>query len=78
MMTAQLTSLLAIKDGGVVMHAIEIQEHARKLYAALGSKAIVEAAQRAKRYEADGATADARTWRKIEQALLQGQGPHVS
>lgn len=59
------------------MHAVEIQEHANKLYAALGPKALAEAAQKAKQYEERGDRAEAETWRRIEKALVQSQGPRV-
>lgn len=58
------------------MLATEIQEHARKLYQAHGEKAVVEAAQKAKSLEETGSANDARTWRRIEAALMQMRGPH--
>jgi len=60
------------------MQAMEIQEHARKLRDAHGDKAVVEAAQKAKSFEQQGDTEQAQTWRRIEAALLQMQGPHAS
>jgi len=60
------------------MLAMEIQEHARKLLDAHGDKALVEAAQKAKALEAQGDTEQAQTWRRIEAALRQIQGPHES
>lgn len=60
------------------MLAIEIQEHARKLRDARGDSALAEAAQKAQRYEKQGNTQEAQTWRRIEAALRQMQGPHVS
>ncbi len=60
------------------MQAMEIQEHARKLRDAHGEKAAAEAAQKAKAYEQQGDKEQAQTWRRIEAALLQLQGPHVS
>ena len=60
-----------------MMHATEIQAHARKLYEAMGSKALVEAAQRAATLESGGNTDDAVTWRRIEAALQQMQGPRA-
>ncbi len=57
------------------MHATEIQAHARKLYEAMGSKALAEAAQKAKAFESGGKKDDAETWRRIEAALRQMQGP---
>jgi len=60
------------------MHAMEIQEHARKLKDAHGDKAVVEAAQKARELEEAGDKEQAETWRRIEAALLQMRGPHVS
>jgi len=60
------------------MQAMEIQEHARKLRDAHGDKAAVEAAQKAKSYEQQGDADQAQTWRRIELALRQMQGPHAS
>ncbi len=57
------------------MLATEIQEHARMLLEAHGDKAVAEAAQKAKLLEETGATEEAKTWRKIEAALLQMRGP---
>jgi hypothetical protein len=64
--------------GGTTMQAMEIQEHARKLRDAHGEKAAFEAAQKAKAYEQQGNPEQAQTWRRIEAALLQMRGPHVS
>lgn len=61
-----------------MMHATEVQEHARKLYEAMGSKALVEAAQKAQSYQKEGRKEDADTWRRIESALRSMQGPRVS
>ncbi|HMN37393.1 MAG TPA: hypothetical protein PKD49_06740 [Hyphomicrobium sp.] len=60
------------------MHATEIQAHARKLYEAMGPKALAEAAQKAKSLESGGNNEDAQTWRRIEAALRQMQGPRSS
>jgi len=60
------------------MHTIEIQEHARKLLDAHGDKAVWEAAQKARRLEEAGDREQAETWRRIEAALMQMSGPHVS
>jgi hypothetical protein len=64
--------------GGTTMQAMEIQEHARKLRDTHGEKAALEAAQKAKSFEQQGDAEQAKTWRRIEKALLQMQGPHVS
>ena len=60
------------------MQAIEIQEHARKLRDAYGEKAILEAAQKARELEKTGDRGQAKTWRRIEAALMQMRRPHVS
>lgn len=59
------------------MHAVEIQEHANKLLAALGPKALAEAAQKARQFEERGDKSEAETWRRIEKALVQSQGPRA-
>ncbi len=60
------------------MLAVEIQEHARKLREAHGDKALAEAAQKAKAFEEVGEKEEAETWRRIQAALQQMQGPHAS
>jgi hypothetical protein len=60
------------------MQAVEIQDHARKLFQAHGPKAIAEAAQKAKSFEVKGDTQQAQDWRRIEDALKQMNGPRVS
>lgn len=60
------------------MQAIEIQEHARKLRDAHGEKAILEAAQKARELENTGDQGQAKIWRRIEAALMEMRGPHVS
>lgn len=60
------------------MQAIEIQEHARKLKDAHGDRAILEAAQKAREREEAGDREQAETWRRIEAALMQMRGPHLS
>lgn len=57
------------------MLATEIQEHARRLYQAHGDKAVAEAAQKARSLEETGSAEDARTWRRIEEAIKQMRGP---
>ena len=59
------------------MLAIEIEEHARKLMEIQGPKAIAEAAQKARAFEEQGADEQAVTWRKIEAAMIQLQGPRA-
>jgi hypothetical protein len=60
------------------MHAMDIQEHARKLRDARGDLALAQAAQKARDFEQQGDTKQAETWRKIEAALRNMQGPHLS
>ena len=60
------------------MLATVIEEHARKLRDALGDKAIAEAAQKAKACEHKQDVEEAKTWRRIEAALREMQGPHAS
>ncbi len=60
------------------MRAVEIQDHARKLMDAHGMKALAEAAQKARAFEQQGESEQAETWRKIEAALREMQGPRVS
>jgi hypothetical protein len=45
---------------------------------AQGLKAIAEAAQKARTCEEQGDGEQARTWRRIEAALMQMRGPHES
>jgi hypothetical protein len=71
-------ALFTRSAGGSVMQAIEIQEHARKLKDAHGDKAILEAAQKARELDETGDREQAETWRRIEAALMQMQGPHLS
>jgi hypothetical protein len=56
------------------MHAVEIEEHARMLMDSHGSKAIAEAAQKARTLEEQGDKEQAQTWRRIEAALLAMRG----
>lgn len=60
------------------MHAMEIQEHARKMLATFGDKAMAEVAQKAARLEQDGDLEHAKEWRRIEQAMQQMRGPRSS
>jgi len=60
------------------MQAIDVQEYARKLRDARGDLAIPDAAQKARDFEQQGDTKQAQDWRRIEAALRQMQGPHVS
>jgi len=59
------------------MQAMEISAYARRLREARGEQALAEAAQKARFCEQQGNTIDAQTWRRIEAALRQMQGPHL-
>lgn len=59
------------------MNAVEVHDHARKLYSVQGAKALAEAAQMVRRYENTDERV-ANDWRRIELALRQIQGPRVS
>jgi hypothetical protein len=58
------------------MHATEIQDYARRLLEAHGTKAIAEAAQKARACEQQGDKEQAQNWRRIESALLLMRGPN--
>jgi hypothetical protein len=60
------------------MDTVDIQDYARRLLEAHGLKAISEAAQKAFAFERQGDQQQAQTWRRIEAALIQMRGPHVS
>jgi len=60
------------------MQATDIQDYARRLFEAHGLKAIAEAAQKASTLEQQGDEEQAKTWRRIEAALVEMRGPHVS
>jgi hypothetical protein len=57
------------------MHATEIQDAARRLFEAHGTKAIAEAAQKAAAMEQSGDKTAAADWRRIESALMLMGGP---
>lgn len=60
------------------MNAVEVHEHARKLYSVQGAQALAEAAQKVRRYTKTGDERAAEDWRRIELALQQLRGPHLS
>ena len=60
------------------MHAVEIQNHARKMMEVQGPSALAEAAQKAHAFEEQGEKEQAEDWRRIEAALRQMQGPRES
>jgi hypothetical protein len=60
------------------MQAAHIHAAARELLEEQGSQAIVIAAQRAVMCEREQRSDQARTWRRIEAALMQLRGPRQS
>jgi len=60
------------------MHAIEIQDYARRLMEAHGDKATAEAAQKAVAFEQAGDRERAHTWRRVEAALMLMRGARQS
>lgn len=60
------------------MNAMEAQTHARKLYAALGPKALAEAHSKAVQFEKSGVVGEAHDWRQIEAALRNFSPPRAS
>jgi hypothetical protein len=60
------------------MHATEIQDYARRLMEVHGTKALAEAAQKARAFEQNGDKEQAETWRRIEAALMLMRGPRES
>ncbi len=60
------------------MSEMDIQDYARRLFDAHGTKAIAEAAQKALACEQKGNAAEAKTWRHIEATLKQLRGPKES
>ena len=60
------------------MEMTKIAEYARALYEAHGNKAEVEAAQKAKKHEEAGESAEAETWRAVRKAINDLRGVHES
>ena len=60
------------------MNATEISVIARNLFEAQGAKSIIEAAQKAAAFEKAGDEEQAKTWRRVETALLELRGPNAS
>ncbi|MBP7240635.1 hypothetical protein [Amaricoccus sp.] len=58
--------------------AVQIDDYARRLYAASGDKAEYEAAQKARDCEARGAEAEADQWRKVRERIRILRGPNAS
>ncbi len=60
------------------MEEMMINDYARQLMDAHGQRAIAEAAQRAAESERNNDTDEAKTWRRVEQALKSMCGPIAS
>jgi hypothetical protein len=60
------------------MEETMISEYACQLKDAHGDRAIAEAAQRAAEYERNKEKDEAKTWRRIEEALKTMRGPIAS
>lgn len=61
-----------------MMNAVEVHDHARKLYVLHGGKALADATERARRYAQSGDKGLAEDWRRIQAALRELIGPSVS
>lgn len=60
------------------MNAVEVHDHARKLYGSRGPKALAEAAEMVRRYAQSGDKGRAEDWRRIQSALRELIGPRAS
>lgn len=60
------------------MNGVEIQAHAQKLLSAHGPKALAEAAQKVREYEAAGDKTQAEDWKRIQSALRNMKDPIAS
>jgi hypothetical protein len=60
------------------MDSMAIHDYARRFIGAHGDKAELEAAQRAASCERQGEKAQAADWRRIQAAIKEMRGPHVS
>lgn len=60
------------------MEMTDIHQYAHQLKEACGAKALAEAAQKAVAFEERGDAEQAITWRRVEAALREMQGPHQS
>ncbi|HUW73247.1 MAG TPA: hypothetical protein VMW05_04325 [Methyloceanibacter sp.] len=56
----------------------EVHDYARRFLGTHGDKAVAEASQRATACESVGDKAEAENWRRIQAAIEQMRGPHVS
>ena len=60
------------------MDSTAIHDYARRLVGAHGDKAELEAAQRAANCERLGEKQQAEDWRRIQAAIKEMRGPHLS
>jgi len=60
------------------MERLEVQDYARRLMEAHGTKALVEAAEKVRQFEQQGNLQQAQDWREIQQALMHLRGPSAS
>jgi hypothetical protein len=60
------------------MQLCEIHDYACRLGGTYGSRAIAEAARRARVCEEQGDKYQAQTWRTIQRILMSSRGPSVS
>jgi hypothetical protein len=61
-----------------IMQEIDTQDYARQLLELRGDKAVAVAAEKARSFEKNGNSKEAKTWRHIEAALKLMRGPHQS
>jgi hypothetical protein len=62
----------------IPMTVSEIRDYTRRLFGIHGDQAEFEAAQRAVTCERQGERDQARDWRRIQAALKEMRGPHLS
>ncbi|HET9273625.1 MAG TPA: hypothetical protein VFO09_05100 [Methyloceanibacter sp.] len=60
------------------MDSMAIHDYARRFIGAHGDKAELEAAQRAAMCERQGEKEQADDWRRIQAAIKEMRGPHLS
>ena len=60
------------------MNPMDVSAIARHLFETQGAQAIVEAAQKAKSFEAAGDKEQSKAWQQVEAALWEMRGPHES
>ena len=60
------------------MHMNEVHDYARRFLGTHGDKAEVEAALKVAECEKAGDKSQAEDWRRIQAAINQMRGPHVS